>query len=298
MSRCRTRRRGLVTTLALVLLVAAPAAAAAAPSKPAIWDDGRWLLRDSVSGGDATSVFRYGSGTAEIPVMGDWDGDGDETVGVVRWRPGVSDTLTWYLRDDNSGGANTVPAFSYGVMTFVAVDQLGTIPVAGDWDGDGVDTAGVVFYDQSTSGGMRWRLRNSNTGGPADLAYSFSNGRDRPVVGDWDGDGDDTPGVFRQPNVWHLRNSNSGGVANISFPYGSSDPGVIELPIVGDWDDDGDDTPGVLRNIPATKPDGGFPRWLLRNANSGGAADISFVYGSDAFFLGLPIDHIPRLAYR
>jgi len=51
-------------------------------------------------------------------------------------------------------------------------------------------------------------------------------------VGDWDGDGDDTPGVVRG-NMWYLSNNLNGGWANLSFMYG--DPG--NYPIVGNWGD-------------------------------------------------------------
>jgi hypothetical protein len=50
-------------------------------------------------------------------------------------------------------------------------------------------------------------------------------------VGDWDGNGTDTPGI-RRGNVFHLRNSNTSGVAQISFSHGSAG----SPPVVGDWD--------------------------------------------------------------
>ncbi len=281
----------VVTTLATALLV--PPAAA---SGPGIWDEGRWLLRSSFSPGPATSTFSYGRG-GDFPVMGDWDGSSTETVGVARYRPGVSDDLVWHLRDASSAGGATVPSFTFGQVRFVAVDQLGTIPVVGDWDGDGVDTVGVVRYSDDVDGGIRWELRNSNTAGPPDVVLTYGRGRDVPVVGDWDGNGTDTPGLRRSPNRWLLRNSSSGGDADLSFAYGSGG-GVVELPVVGDWDDDGTDTVGLLRNEPASKPEGGFPRWLLRNGNSSGPAQVSFLYGNDSFFVGLPVDLVPRLAYR
>jgi len=42
-------------------------------------------------------------------------------------------------------------------------------------------------------------------------------------MGDWNGDGTDTPGTFRSSNAtMYLRNSNSTGAADSSFPYGES----------------------------------------------------------------------------
>lgn len=106
------------------------------------------------------------------------------TVGVVR--NGI-----WYLHG--------IPAFSYGIW--------GDTPLLGDWNGDGVVTAGVVrngaFY-----------LKNSNTGGNADLAFIYGLSGDTPIAGDWNGDGTDTIGIIRN-GVLYLRNTNTAGNANL-----------------------------------------------------------------------------------
>jgi hypothetical protein len=53
---------------------------------------------------------------------------------------------------------------------------------------------------------------------------------DKPVVGDWNGDGVDTIGVYRD-GTFHLRNSNTNGFAEIVFSLGMSG----DMPISGDW---------------------------------------------------------------
>ncbi|WP_143229881.1 hypothetical protein [Actinophytocola xanthii] len=92
------------------------------------------------------------------------------------------------------------------------------------------------------------------------------------LSGDWDGDGVDTPGVFRpgSPNTYYLRNSNSSGVADITVSFGG---GGSVFPIVGDWDGDGDDTIGLVAF-------GSPNRYFLRNSNTSGVADITVTYGS------------------
>lgn len=85
-----------------------------------------------------------------------------------------------------------------------------------------------------------------------------------PVIGDWNGDGVPTIGVF-DDGVWYLRNSSTVGPATIVFGFG--DPG--DTPIVGDWNGDGVDTVGVVRN----------GTWYLRNSNSTGPPDRVFSYG-------------------
>jgi hypothetical protein len=295
---CRTFRVAGLLALALggSLVTPTSAGALAAGSKPAIFHEGRWLLRSSFTSGVATSDFKYGR-SGDLPVMGDWDGDGHDTVGVVRFTgpAGGPFTYTWFLRNSNSGGPATVPPFVFGDVRFVAVDQLGTIPVVGDWNDDGTDTPGLMLYDPDVDGGIQWRLKNSSAAGPADIVINYGRGRDIPVVGDWDGNGSDTVGV-RRSNRWLLRNSNTSGVANISFDFGSRT--LLELPVVGDWNGDGTYTPAVLRNRPPGDESGGFEHWLFRNSNTTGVANGQIIYGSDAFEISPPIDFIPRLSWR
>ena len=74
-------------------------------------------------------------------------------------------------------------------------------------------------------------LKNSNTTGIADIALNYGLPGDQPVTGDWDGDGDDTIGVYRN-GAFYLRNSNTIGFAEIIFALGN--PG--DMPIAGNWD--------------------------------------------------------------
>jgi hypothetical protein len=63
-----------------------------------------------------------------------------------------------------------------------------------------------------------------------------------PVVGDWNADGVDTPGLFQAPCNWFLRNSNSGGSHDVSFCFGASEM----TPMAGDWNADGVDSAGLV----------------------------------------------------
>ena len=110
-------------------------------------------------------------------------------------------------------------------------------------------------------------LKNSNTNGFADIAINYGLGGDYPVVGDWDGNGTDTFGVYRD-GTFLLRNSNTLGFANITVAFGS--PG--DQPIAGDWNNDGVDTIGVYRSATGT--------FLLRNSNTPGPADLTFALGN------------------
>jgi hypothetical protein len=56
----------------------------------------------------AGAPFAYGA-PGWIPVVGDWEGDGRTTLGVVD-----PTTASWYLRDSNSPGAADLGVFTLG----------------------------------------------------------------------------------------------------------------------------------------------------------------------------------------
>jgi hypothetical protein len=124
-----------------------------------------------------------------------------------------------------------------------------------------------------------WHLRDA-TG--AVESFYYGNPGDFPFMGDWDCDGIDTPGLYRQSDGYvYLRNSNAQGIADTSFYFG--DPG--DVPIAGDFNADGCDTVSIYR--PSEQ------RFYIINQlgtnNSGlGAADYSFVFGNpgDTPFVG------------
>ncbi len=156
-----------------------------------------------------------------------------------------------YLRNTNDTGiANT--EFFYG--------QASDVPIAGDWNGDGIDTIGI--YRNGT-----FFLRNSNSSGFADLQFPFGATGDIPIAGDWDGDGIDTVGIVRGNTIF-LRNTNTAGNADVQFNYGTS----TDTFITGDWNGDGVDTIGCFR------PTNGFV--YIRNTNTTGIADFEFFYGT------------------
>ena len=127
---------------------------------------------------------------------------------------------------------------------------------------DCADTTGVF----RPSNGLLY-LKNSQSTGFADVAINYGIPGDYPVVGDWDGDGTVTIGVYRNGS-FYLRNSNSIGFANAVFSFGQ--PG--DQPIAGDWDGNGLDTIGVYRSS--------IGQFFLRNSNNAGNADISFYLGN------------------
>lgn len=219
----------------------------------------------------ATAASCAMSGNLLEKVTGDWDGDGDDTVGLYD-----PETATWYLRNSNAAGAPNL-CFRYGTHL--------DFPVVGDWDGDGTDTVGVVRKTGADGTDWQWILHNRNAGGGGDVEFVYGESHQTPITGDWDGDGDTNIGVVGlhlDHLRWHLRWFNSAGPDSRNFRYGRSwrgNPaqanGQADSPVVGDWDGDGTDTVGVIR-WSTDQPD----EWHLRNSNTGGNPDITFGFGN------------------
>ncbi len=76
--------------------------------------------------------------------------------------------------------------------------------------------------------------------GPADLVVTLGpfGGHDRPILGDWDGDGRVTVGVFDpERSRFYLRNRNTSGPPDAVIDFGPpvTDTAHLRVPVVGDW---------------------------------------------------------------
>jgi len=196
----------------------------------------------------ADTVFGYGRATDDA-IVGDWDGDGVDTVAVRRGR-------TFYVNNGHDGTADQV--FSYG--------RPGDVVLVGDWDGNGVDTLAVRR-------GAEYHVKNSVSSGPADKVIVYGRAGDQVVVGDWNGDGSDSFTVRRGP-VYYVRNSISTGVADKVVQYGRAG----DTTLAGDWNGDGVDTLAVRRGI----------EYHIKNTISAGPADrvVHFGRPSDTVLVG------------
>src|SRR5262245_8451437 len=117
--------------------------------------------------GSALAPVKFG-GPGDLPITGDWDGDGRDTIGVYR-----PSNATFYLSD----GRGKTTAIPFGLVPSDA------LPLAGDWDGDGRDSvalyrrADATFYFRDLQGRITPSVGIGRPG--EDL---------RPLTGDWDGD--------------------------------------------------------------------------------------------------------------
>lgn len=177
--------------------------------------DGYVYLRNENSAGVADIRFFFGN-PGDVPVAGDFDGDGCDTVSI--YRPSEA---RFYIIDrlgSADGGLGTADRdYAFG--------DIGDVPFAGDFNGDGIDTVGVR---RPTTGTVH--LRNVHAPGAADLSFTFGDPGDVVVLGDWGGDGVDTVGVFRTAEArFHLRFTNTPGPGDIDFLFGES----TFIPIIG-----------------------------------------------------------------
>ena len=206
------------------------------------WCHGRVRLR--TASGEVIS-YRYGR-PGDIPVVADWNGNGQDTVSIVR-------DGRWHINERLSGGASQ-RSFTYGRVT------RGDVPIAGDWNGDGHAGVGIIR-------GREWHLRDDQRGGAGEHAFVYGRTTrgDLALIGDWSGNDRETIGIVRE-REWHLRDQLAGGVADTTFIYGRILRG--DTPVMGDWNGNGVSTPGIVR-------DG---EWHLRNSNTGGSADQRILF--------------------
>lgn len=112
-------------------------------------------------------------------------------------------------------------------------------PVAGDWDGDGVDEVGVFRRTKVA----KFRLAQDDA--PA-VVVRFGRSTDVPVAGDWDGDGTTDVGVRRPGWRAFLLRQPDGTTSEVKLGR------VVDTPLTGDWDGDGLTDLGVWAPASAT----------------------------------------------
>jgi hypothetical protein len=164
----------------------------------------------------------FGSTWSNLPpdqaLVGDWDGDGEDTIGIKRGNQ-------YLLDNDNDSEADVT--FGIGRVT----DQA----LVGDWDGDGMDEIGLRR-------GNKFYLDTDNDG-VTNIYFTYGRTTDTFFVGDWDGDGMDEIGIKRG-NVYYL-NYDYNSSADKKIAIGR----VTDKVIVGNWDgdEDGKDEIGLRR---------------------------------------------------
>jgi FG-GAP-like repeat len=148
--------------------------------------NGTWYVLRSTDGGLTSAIFGI---STDIPVQGDYDGDGIYDFAVFR-------SGTWYLLR-SSAGFTTQP---FGVGS--------DAPVQADYDGDG--KTDVAVFRSGT-----WYILGSLTGFSA---VTFGQAGDRASPADYDGDGKADVTVFRPTGgFWYTLKSSNGAFLGQQF---------------------------------------------------------------------------------
>ena len=164
-------------------------------------------LRNSNTQGIADIKFYFGN-PGDVPLAGDFNGDGCDTVSIYRQTEGQVYIIN--KLGENNGGLGAADYHYY-------FGNPGDKPFVGDFNGDGVDTVGL---HRESSGFLYFR--NTNTQGIADFQFFFGNPGDRLIAGDWTGDGNDTPAVYRPSNTtFYYRYTNTQGNADAQRNLGA-----------------------------------------------------------------------------
>lgn len=253
--------------------------------------DGRQLVYSTYLGGEGTdkgrgieadtfgNVVVCGSGTNGFPLRDPVLINGAEIgkgLFVSKLAKDGSLVLSTFIGDaegtnvaiDANGDAYVVGTTSSTV--FPVTPGVFQPTLRGDQEGvvlklDIIDDDTIGVWNPTT---RTFLARNTNLPGAAELTVQFGVSGDRPLSGDWNGDGIDTVGVYTpSQGRFSLRNTNTAGAADLSFVFGAPNQQAIK----GDWNGDGVDTIGVFD--PATNS------YFLRNSNSAGAADFVFSFG-------------------
>ncbi len=222
-----------------------------------VFRTGTFLLRLHNSTGFADITVNFSAGSKPYPVVGDWSGAHFDTVGVLDQSNGL---FTLCTANNTASCAQTANQISF------VLGSPNDMPLSGLWTPGFTHFGAGVFRP---SNGLIY-LKNNLTTGFADYTMVLGIPGDVGLAGDWNGDGLDSPGVYRPSTQKFYLNDqvcNCSEVATYTFQYGVSG----DAPVTGDWIGQGHDGVGLFRQS------NGFT--YLRNSLSTGFADITFTYG-------------------
>lgn len=230
-----------------LLAVEDAGANAAPPADLAVWrpSSGVWW----VLGGEGSQAATQQWGMAgDVPVPGDYDGDGKTDFAIFRPSQGE-----WWIYKSSD---NTYYAFQFGMS--------GDTPMAADFDGDGKSDQAVFRPDLPSAGQGSWYILQSSGAGV--ISQQFGLSTDKPTPADFDGDGRADINVWRDSNyTFYTLYSTTSSVGSVVL--GSS----AGTPVPADYDGDGKANYARLNGN----------QWLILNASYTSSSAVTFQNSGD-----------------
>lgn len=167
-----------------------------------VFRSGIWWIQSSLDGTlSGPSWGRNGS----ILTHTDYDGDGKTDLAVWdnQW-----DSGSFFIQNSSN---NTLRRESFGLVT----DQF---HIVGDWDGDG--KADLASYRNAWVGQQSYFFYKGSLNNPSgNITFiPFGLNGDKPIRGDFDGDGKQDPAVFRPTDgTWHILQSSNNQYRVVQF---------------------------------------------------------------------------------
>ena len=184
-------------------------------------EGGNWLVAGSGNGQVEATVWGASfEPYNDLPVPGDYDGDGKTDLAV--FRRGGGQAGYWFIKRSSDG---EIGRYFWGLPT--------DLPVPGDYDGDG--KMDVAVWRGSAGA---WYILRSSDGGVDGITWGAASLNDLPVPGDYDGDFITDAAVFRRGGAagpggdWYIKRSSDGLTISAKWGVGT------DVPVPGDYDGD------------------------------------------------------------
>ncbi|MGH9948155.1 MAG: FG-GAP repeat domain-containing protein [Pyrinomonadaceae bacterium] len=205
------------------------------PADLAVWrpSNGTWY----VLGGTGSQGVQQEWGLAnDVPVPGDYDGDGKTDFSI--FRPSES---KWYVFMSSD--------YSFSVVEW---GLAGDVPTAADFDGDGRTDRVVYRPDDASSGLSKWYIFRSSD--LALQAIQWGLPGDTPAPADYDGDG------RADLCVWRSSDTNFYSISSSTNALSTIDLTPTGTPVGGDYDGDGKADYAIFE---ASTP---YTKWHIRSS--------------------------------